>query len=511
MLSPGDGSRARSAGPSRSRDRRTVAGHGIDPLGVARDRDRPIQRPVDATWRVHRGARSLRQGVRGGDRSRRSDEAGSWRCRPAVTSALRRRGRCRRASSNGPKAATSREPSPWHEGSWENSLTAILHHRDGLALPDLGGISHQTIAGYVSTGSAGGTVKWSIHDAIARLRVIDGAGRVTELTPDGDDPDWFRAAGIGLGLCGVISTITFRCIPTFDIVGRETVSATRRSNDLDFYGDRPTSGLPSLEQFLVDADYARLMWWPQRHFDRLVVWQARRARVRAATPAPPLPRNRALSRRLADRGLDRLHRAGQSGPAGSRHRARESAAPRKDRGRLERRGQVAADDSFTATRSLARRRDAGRSAQPDRARRGVAAGGPAARHRRRQPARECIKLRAAARRGQAAGARCVPEHIDTLLGPFVSTGKDGAPVDPGVLRSRLHGSAAGQPDGRPADADVVHRVVGAVHTRRWAAAGNDCAAPAMLRCGRHGAGRLRRDGAFAFELYVAKARRHISS
>jgi len=42
--------------------------------------------------------------------------------------------------------------------------------------------------------STGGTVKWSIHDAIARLRVIDGAGRVTELTPDGDDPDWFRAA-----------------------------------------------------------------------------------------------------------------------------------------------------------------------------------------------------------------------------------------------------------------------------------------------------------------------------
>jgi hypothetical protein len=176
-----------------------------------------------------------------------------------------------------PEAGHIGDTSPWHAGSWENSLTAILHHRDGLALPDLGGITHQTIAGYVSTGSAGGTVKWSIHDAIARLRVIDGAGRVTELTPDGDDPDWFRAAGIGLGLCGVISTITFRCIPTFDIVGRETVSATRRSNDLDFYGDQPTSGLPSLEQFLVDADYARLMWWPQRHFDRLVVWQARRA------------------------------------------------------------------------------------------------------------------------------------------------------------------------------------------------------------------------------------------
>ncbi len=176
-----------------------------------------------------------------------------------------------------PETSNVHEPSPWHHGSWESSLTAILHHRDGLALPDLGGISHQTVAGYLSTGSSGGTVRWSIHEAIARLRVIDGTGRVVELTPDGDDPDWFRAAGIGLGLCGVISTVTFRCVPTFDIVGRESVSETRQCPDLDFYGDRSGSRLPSLEQFLLDADYARLMWWPQHLFDRLVVWQARRA------------------------------------------------------------------------------------------------------------------------------------------------------------------------------------------------------------------------------------------
>lgn len=168
-----------------------------------------------------------------------------------------------------------RQPSPWHEGSWEASLTATLHHRDSLALPDLGGISHQTIAGFISTGSAGGTVKWSVHEGIAALRVIDGEGRVKEVSPT-SDPDWFAAAGIGLGLCGVISTVTFRCVPRYDVVGRETVSATRQSDDLDFYGDRG-GGLPTLEQFLLKTDYARLMWWPQRSFDRLVVWQAQRA------------------------------------------------------------------------------------------------------------------------------------------------------------------------------------------------------------------------------------------
>jgi FAD/FMN-containing dehydrogenase len=169
-----------------------------------------------------------------------------------------------------------REASPWHDGSWERSLTAILHHRDGLALPDLGGISHQTIAGYLSTGSAGGTVKWSLHDAIVRMRVIDAFGRVVELDRDGAEAEWFRAAGVGMGLCGVISTITLRCMAAYDIVGRETISDTRRAADFDFYGDRGDPSLPSLERFLLDTDYARLMWWPQRKFDRMVVWQASR-------------------------------------------------------------------------------------------------------------------------------------------------------------------------------------------------------------------------------------------
>ena len=397
------------------------------------------------------------------------------------------------------------EPSPWHEGSWENSLTAILHHRDGLALPDLGGISHQTIAGYVSTGSAGGTVKWSIHDAIARLRVIDGAGRVTELTPDGDDPDWFRAAGIGLGLCGVISTITFRCIPTFDIVGRETVSATRRSNDLDFYGDRPASGLPSARAV---PDRHRLR---ASHVVAAAAFRSPRGvagatrGVRAAAPAPPLPRNRALSRRLADGGLDRLHRAGQSGSAGARDRARESAAPRKDRGGLERRGPVAATTLFTAT--SIRRTATGRKGD------------------RRSPIvlgaawllvvqllvtagdsllANALKLRCCAA-WSSGWPRCVPEHIDTLLAPFVSTGKDGAPVtqefcDRGFM-------------GLPLDNQMDDLLMPTWFTELWVpfTPGDGRLQETIARLRRcfdadgTAQGAYAATGAFAFELYVAKA------
>jgi hypothetical protein len=166
-------------------------------------------------------------------------------------------------------------PNITRERSWEQSLSYALQQR-GYALPDLGGISHQSVGGFLSTGSAGGTCNWSIHDAIESIRVIDGRGQVVTLSEDGPDPEWFAAVGVGLGLCGVISTVTFRCSPTYNVVGEQSTSKTREAPGLDFYGDAH-DGRPDLGQFLKATDYARLMWWPQRNFDRLVVWQAKRA------------------------------------------------------------------------------------------------------------------------------------------------------------------------------------------------------------------------------------------
>jgi hypothetical protein len=402
-----------------------------------------------------------------------------------------------------PAASLVREASPWHDGSWASSLTATLHHRDGLALPDLGGISHQTVAGYLSTGSSGGTVKWSIHDAIARLRVIDAEGRVAELTPDGDDPDWFHAAGIGMGLCGIISTVTFRCVPAFDIVGRETISAVTRSPDLDFYGDRPASGLPSLEQFLIDTDYARLMWWPQRHFDRLVVWQARRAafepqrrlrpyreiarlpvgsqaaasivytvlgnldaperarahvtRMRHARPGAEWPGAWRSLRKLFTRPLDPAHAAGIRS---DRHNAIALGASWLLVVQL----LVVAADNLLATFVT-------------------------------------LPLLRGLRRRLLAALR---EHIDMVLAPFVSTGKDGAPAiqefcDRGFM-------------GLPLDNQMDDLLMPTWFTELWVpfTPGDGRLQETIARLRRcfdadgTAQGAYAATGAFAFELYVAK-------
>jgi hypothetical protein len=178
-----------------------------------------------------------------------------------------------------------RTPNITHASSWEESLNYALQQR-GYALADLGGISHQAVGGFLSTGSAGGTCKWSFLDSIVAFRVVDGDARVRVLTKEGPDADHFAAVGAGLGLSGIISTVTLRAVPTYNIAGTETTSLTKSAPDLDFYGDGDDKR-PSLARFLRETDYARLMWWPQRNFDRLVVWKA--SRIAPAPDFKPKP------------------------------------------------------------------------------------------------------------------------------------------------------------------------------------------------------------------------------
>ena len=155
-------------------------------------------------------------------------------------------------------------------------------------------------------------------------------------------------------------------------------------------------------------------------------------------------------------------------------RLRKDAAWR----RLERRRQETAPAVVTDGRSDARRRGSQRTAQRDRSRRGVVAGDSVSRHRRRQPARRCDQVAACfaamVRAAACAGSR-PHRHDPRTIRQHREERRAG---DPGILRSRFHGPAARQPDGRPADADVVHGDVGAVHARRRASAGDHRAAAA---------------------------------
>ena len=157
----------------------------------------------------------------------------------------------------------------------ENSLFYQLDER-GWAFPDTGGIIHQTVGGFLSTGSSGGSVQHSIGKQIVAMTLVDGTGRPGTLAKTDNEDNPFYAAGVSMGLLGIITSVTFQCVPRYDVIGKETTSKYEDC-EIDLFGDG-TSGRPSLETFLRETEHTRLMWWPQKGVRKMVVWRARSMR-----------------------------------------------------------------------------------------------------------------------------------------------------------------------------------------------------------------------------------------
>jgi FAD binding domain/D-arabinono-1,4-lactone oxidase len=156
------------------------------------------------------------------------------------------------------------------------TLKSLFRQLDarGWALPSTAGITHQTVAGFLSTGSSGGSLLPSLGGQVVALRLIDGLGVVHDLRKDEDPNNPFYAAGVSLGLLGVLTAVTFQCVDSFTVVGSETTSAYDDC-EVDLFGGG-ANGKPSLERFLRTREHARLMWFPQPGVERITVWQARR-------------------------------------------------------------------------------------------------------------------------------------------------------------------------------------------------------------------------------------------
>ena len=163
---------------------------------------------------------------------------------------------------------------PTGTATLESSLLWQLVTEKGWALEETGGITHQTVSGFTATGSAGGSLQFSANRNLWGFRIVDGRGEVHEVTLDDADPDLFHAMCPNLGLLGVISTITFKCVDTFAIRGEEAVT-TIGTSPVDLFGNG-SPDRPSLERFLRDTQFARVNWWPQRDADRVLTWQAER-------------------------------------------------------------------------------------------------------------------------------------------------------------------------------------------------------------------------------------------
>ncbi len=141
----------------------------------------------------------------------------------------------------------------------------------GRALPVLGDINYQSIAGAIATGTHGPGARFPTLAAdVVGLRLVTGDGTVLECSADHEAEVW-SAARVGLGALGLISTVTLRTVPTFNL---HTVEEPL-----------PIAEVVAAADDLVDANEHLGMFWFPGSSTALVKRSNR-------TDRPPAPRSR---------------------------------------------------------------------------------------------------------------------------------------------------------------------------------------------------------------------------
>ena len=124
-------------------------------------------------------------------------------------------------------------------------LTRLLEPL-GLALPNLGDIDRQTIAGAVSTGThgtGGGLV--GLAGQVVALTLVTGDGSLLRVSP-GENAELLPAVRLGLGALGIIVSVTVQCVPRFllhavektepvDVVLDDYLERTNRADHFEFF------------------------------------------------------------------------------------------------------------------------------------------------------------------------------------------------------------------------------------------------------------------------------------
>ena len=85
----------------------------------------------------------------------------------------------------------------------------------GLALPNLGDIAYQTVAGATATATHGtGVKKQGIASQIVGFEIATASGELLQCTPD-SNPEIFDCGRVGLGALGIVTSVTLDCVDAF--------------------------------------------------------------------------------------------------------------------------------------------------------------------------------------------------------------------------------------------------------------------------------------------------------
>ncbi len=142
----------------------------------------------------------------------------------------------------------------------------------GCALPNLGDIDRQSLAGAIGTGTHGTGLRLAgLSAGVRALRIVLADGSVVECSPT-RDPELFQAARLGLGALGIVTEITVAVVPAF------LLHAVERPESL-------TDVLAHVDVSAEANDHFEFYWFP--HTERVLT--KRNNRVPEGTARRPLP------------------------------------------------------------------------------------------------------------------------------------------------------------------------------------------------------------------------------
>lgn len=117
----------------------------------------------------------------------------------------------------------------------------------GLALPNLGDVDPQSVAGAISTGTHGtGGALHGISQAVVGVQLVTATGEVLEID---EHHDWFGASRVTLGALGIVTEVTLQCVPAFLLHAREEPMPLPEV-------------MGQIDSLVADNDHVEFYWFP---------------------------------------------------------------------------------------------------------------------------------------------------------------------------------------------------------------------------------------------------------
>ncbi|KIX92890.1 uncharacterized protein Z520_11366 [Fonsecaea multimorphosa CBS 102226] len=142
--------------------------------------------------------------------------------------------------------------------------------KDGYTLPNLGSIDVQSVAGVISTGTHGSSLKHGlISESITSMTILLSNSQLVTCSAT-KNPELFRAGLLSLGALGIIVEITIQAVPDFKISWSQSLHTL-------------TSVLDSWNTDLWKKDEFTRVWWLP-YLKRAVIWRGSRTDSPARPP-----------------------------------------------------------------------------------------------------------------------------------------------------------------------------------------------------------------------------------